>query len=154
MACEYQMTIKPRLSILTLGVADLPRARAFYAALGWRESSFSMDRVAFYNLETGIVFVLVTREALATDAAMSPAGSGFRGFAMSYNAESPAAVDAVIAEALAAGGTLVRAAETASWGGYSGYFADPDGNLWEVGFNHVFPIDAQGRITYPPPATA
>lgn len=146
------MTIAPRLTVLTLGVADLKRARAFYGLLGWRESSFSMDRVAFYTLETGIVFVLVTREALAEDAAMPPEGQGFRGFAMSYNAESPAAVDEVLRQAVAAGGTLRRAGETASWGGYSGYFADPDGNLWEVGFNHVFPLDEAGRMIIPPPA--
>lgn len=145
------MSISQRLTLITLGCRDLAKSRAFYNALGWVESSASIDVVAFFQLETGITFVLIPRENLAADATVPPTGDGFRGFALSYNAPNAAGVDAVMAEAIKAGGTLVRPAQTVFWGGYSGYFADPDGNLWEVCYHPVFPLDDRGRLTLPPP---
>ena len=97
----------------------------------------------------GVAFALFGRDALAEDAGVPPAGSGFAGFALAHNVASEAAVDATLAEAVAAGGRLVRAGERAPWGGFRGYFADPDGFLWEVCHNPFFPLDAQGFVQLP-----
>ncbi len=140
--------MRQTLSFITLGVADLTRSRAFYRALGWRESASSQDAVAFFQAG-GVVFALFGRAALAEDAAVPAAGGGFPGFALAHNVESEAAVDAVLAEAVAAGATLARPGEKAFWGGYRGYFADPDGFLWEVCYNPYFPLDAAGRVQLP-----
>ena len=140
--------MRQTLSFVTLGVADLARSRAFYRALGWRESSGSQAAIAFYQAGS-IVFALFQREALAEDANVAPAGSGFPGFTLAHNVESEAAVASTLAEAVAAGATLVRAGEKVSWGGFRGYFADPDGFLWEVCHNPFFPLDAEGRVQLP-----
>lgn len=140
--------MEQRLSIVTLGVRDMGRARAFYEQLGWRASSASNESVTFFGAG-GVVFGLYGREALAEDAKVSAKGSGFEGIALAHNARSREDVDAVIAEAEAAGATVVKRAEDAFWGGYSGYFADPDGHLWEVAWNPYFPFDKAGRIVLP-----
>lgn len=140
--------MRQRLSFITLGTRDLARSRAFYRALGWRESSGSQASVAFFDAG-GVVFALFGREALAEDAGVSPAGNGYPGFALAHNVESAAAVDRTLDEAVAAGATLVRPAEKAFWGGYRGYFADPDGFLWEVCWNPFFPLDAEGGVLLP-----
>ena len=140
--------MRQTISFITLGVADLPASRAFYARLGWQESSGSQPEVAFYAAG-GLVFALFGRAALAADANVPPAGSGFPGFALAHNVDSPAAVDRLLAEAVAAGGCLTQAAGKVSWGGYRGYFADPDGYLWEVCWNPFFPLDAAGRVQLP-----
>jgi len=140
--------MEQRLSLVTLGVRDLAQARGFYERLGWRASSASNDGVAFFKAG-GVVLGLYGREALAEDASVSAEGSGFAGVALAHNTASRAAVDAVIAEAEAAGGTVIKPAEDVFWGGYSGYFADPDGHLWEVAWNPHFPFDEAGNLILP-----
>jgi len=140
--------MKQTLSFVTLGVADLPRSRAFYRALGWRESSGSQDAVAFFQAG-GVAFALFGREALAEDAGVTASGSGFPAFTLAHNVASEVDVDAVLAEAVAAGGRLVLPGQKAPWGGFRGYFADPDGFLWEICFNPFFPVDEQGHVRLP-----
>ncbi len=140
--------MRQNISFITLGVADLARSRAFYAALGWRESSGSQAEVAFFDAG-GVVFALFGRAALAEDAGMSAAGSGFPGFALAHNVASEEAVDRLLAEAAALGATIVQPAGKVFWGGYRGYFADPDGFLWEVCWNPFFPLDEQGHVSLP-----
>ena len=140
--------MEQRLTLVTLGVADLTPSRAFYERLGWKRSVKNADGVAFFQAG-GIVLGLYPRDKLAEDAGVPEAGSGFRGFALAYNARSKEDVDAVLDEAVAAGATLVKPAEDVFWGGYSGYFADPDGFLWEVAWNPFFPIGEDGSITLP-----
>ena len=140
--------MKQTISFITLGVRDLARSRAFYRALGWQESSGSQEAVAFYQAGS-VAFALFGREALADDASVPPAGSGFPAFTLAHNVASEAAVDATLAEAVAAGARLVRPGERAPWGGYRGYFADPDGFLWEVCFNPFFAMDETGAVRLP-----
>jgi catechol 2,3-dioxygenase-like lactoylglutathione lyase family enzyme len=140
--------MEQRLSLVTLGVREMARARGFYERLGWRASSASNEAVTFFQAG-GVVFGLYSREALAEDASVSPDGSGFSGVALAHNTQRREAVDAVIAEAEAAGGTVVKPAEDVFWGGYSGYFADPDGHLWEVAWNPHFPFDDAGNLVVP-----
>lgn len=140
--------MEPRISLVTLGVDDLDRAAAFYAAMGLKRHEGITDGVAFFQLG-GIILSLFPRVDLAKDAGIDPAGSGFSGIALAYNTRSEAEVDAVLAAAQAAGGRIVKAAATAAWGGRSGYFADPDGHLWEVAHNPGFPIAPDGTIALP-----
>jgi catechol 2,3-dioxygenase-like lactoylglutathione lyase family enzyme len=141
-----------RLSIVALGVADLTRARRFYCdRLGWRESAAGNESICFIGAG-GVVLGLYGREALAEDAGVSAEGGGFAGFTLAHNVASEADVDRTLAEAVAAGATLVKPGQKVFWGGYSGYFADPDGHLWEVAHNPFFPLDADGRVQLPPPA--
>ena len=99
-----------------------------------------------------MVLGLYGREALAEDAGVPAAGSGFAGFTLAHNVATEVDVDRVLAAAVAAGATLVKPGQKVFWGGYSGYFADPDGHLWEVAHNPFFPLDAEGRVQLPPPA--
>lgn len=140
--------MKQTISFITLGVSDLARSRAFYRALGWQESASSQAEVAFFNAGT-VNFALFGREALAEDANVPAAGSGFPGFSLAHNVTSEAAVVALLHEAVAAGGTLVRPADKVFWGGFRGYFADPDGFLWEVCYNPFFPLDEAGHVQLP-----
>ena len=133
------------ISFITLGVADLARSRAFYKALGWQESSASQEGIAFYQAGS-VAFALFQREALAEDANVPSTGSGFARFSLAHNVESEAAVLALLDEAVAAGATLVRPADKVFWGGFRGYFADPDGFLWEVCYNPFVTLDAEGFI--------
>lgn len=142
--------MRQTLSVVTLGVQDLARSRKFYRALGWRESSASQDEVAFFQAGS-LVFGLFQRDALAEDAGVSATGSGFPGFTLAHNVESEAAVTRTIEEALTAGASLVRAADKVFWGGFRGYFADPDGFLWEVCWNPFFPLDERGYVHLPEP---
>jgi catechol 2,3-dioxygenase-like lactoylglutathione lyase family enzyme len=142
--------VQPRLSFVTLGVADIARARAFYDKLGFRASSASNPDVVFYDVG-GEVLALFGRAALAADAKVPESAPGFSGVALAHNVRSEAEVDAVLAEAVAAGAKLIKPGEKAFWGGYTGYFADPDGHLWEVAFNPFFPLDDTGRVQLPPP---
>ena len=136
----------PRISLVTLGVADKKAARAFYEKLGWRASEQSNDDVTFFQAG-GMILGLYGRAALAEDAKVEDSRPGFSGVALAYNGRDKAEVDRVLDEAVAAGGTLIKAAEDVFWGGYSGYFADPDGHLWEVAFNPFFPIADDGSIS-------
>lgn len=129
--------MKPRISMVTLGVRDLAVAIAFYEqGLGLPRMA-SPPEVAFFTLN-GTWLGLYGREALAEDATIAAAGSGFAGFSLAHNVESEREVDEVIAQAVAAGATLVKAPQKVFWGGYSGYFQDPDGHLWEVAHNPLF----------------
>ncbi len=127
--------MKPRISLITLGVADLPRSRAFYERLGFAARQESTEDIAFMDTANGLVLALFPREKLAEDAHADSTGSGFPGFTLAHNVASPEEVDAVLAEAVAAGATLQKPGQKVFWGGYSGYFADPDGFLWEVAHN-------------------
>ncbi len=140
--------MRQTLNFITLGVSDLARSRAFYRALGWRESSGSQEEIAFFKAGS-VVFGLFQREALAEDADVSAVGHGFPGFSLAHNVESEEAVLSTLNEAVAAGATLVRPGGKVFWGGFRGYFADPDGFLWEVCWNPFFPLDAQGYVQLP-----
>ncbi|AUN93483.1 VOC family protein [Pseudazoarcus pumilus] len=127
--------MKPHLSMITLGVRDLPRAVRFYEqGLGLPRLDLDSDSVAFFTL-AGAWLGLYGREALAEDAGVPAAGSGFSGVALAHNVASREDVDATLAQAVAAGATLIKPGQDVFWGGYSGYFADPDGHLWEVAWN-------------------
>ncbi|MFO7648887.1 VOC family protein [Halomonas campaniensis] len=137
------------MSLITLGVGDLARARRFYEGLGWRVGLAVEGEVLFFQLN-GLVLSLYARAALAEDAGVAEAGSGFAGITLAHNVRSAPEVDAVLGEAERAGGRIVRPARRAEWGGYSGYsgyFADPDGHLWEVAHNPGFPLDAEGNTS-------
>ena len=132
--------MEPRITLVTLGVSDLARAIRFYRdGLGLPQRA-TPESVAFFEMR-GMLLSLYAREALAEDATVSPEGSGFRGFTLAHNVRSPEAVDRLLAEAVAAGATLVKPGQKVFWGGYSGYFADPDGFLWEVAWNPDLPVD-------------
>ena len=136
------------ISFITLGVADLARSRAFYKALGWQESSASQEGIAFFQAGS-VAFALFQREALAEDANVPAEGTGFPRFSLAHNVPSEADVDATLHEAVQAGGSLLRRGEKVSWGGYRGYFTDPDGFVWEVCHNPFFPLDEHGHIHLP-----
>jgi len=141
--------MEPRVSLITLGVGDLARSRAFYTQLGFTASSQGGGEVVF--MQAGAVALcLFPRESLACDADVSAEGGGFRGIAIAHNVREKDEVDAVIAEAVAAGGSVAKAAHDATWGGRSGYFADPDGHLWEVAWNPFFPLSPDGALSIPP----
>jgi catechol 2,3-dioxygenase-like lactoylglutathione lyase family enzyme len=140
--------MEPRVSLITLGVADIARARRFYEALGWRASGAGNEHVVFFQFG-GLCLSLYGRGALAEDAHLTNAGPGFGGIALAYNVRSREEVAPVLDEARAAGGTILKLAEDAFWGGHSGYFADPDGHAWEVAWNPHFPILEDGTIRIP-----
>lgn len=137
-----------RLSLITLGVKDLTASRAFYARLGWRESSSSNEHVAFFQIG-GMALALYGREALAQDAGVSSEGHGFPGFALAINARSREEADAIHADWIAAGAKPVKALQDAFWGGYSGYVADPDGYLIEIAHNPFWELDKGGALRLP-----
>ena len=137
--------MEPRISIITLGVKDVARSRTFYEALGFKASTASQESVTFLD-GGGVVLGLYGRGPLAEDATVEDSAPGFSGVALAHNARSEADVDTVLAEAVAAGAKLVKPAGKVFWGGYSGYFADPDCHLWEVAFNPYFKLSDDGRI--------
>ena len=138
--------MEQRLSMVTLGVRDLGRSRDFYEqGLGWRRGN-QEEKVAFYQMG-GMLLGLYNREDLAADAKVSAEGNGFPGIALAYNTRSKEEVDTVLDEAVKAGGRLIKAAEDVFWGGYSGYFADPDGHLWEVAWNPFWTLGEDGSVS-------
>jgi catechol 2,3-dioxygenase-like lactoylglutathione lyase family enzyme len=140
------LPIEPRVSLVTLGVADLARARAFNeTGLGWPASPASQGDIVFFALG-GVALALFPRAALAADAQVSARGQGFAGVTLAHNVRRREEVEAALAQAVAAGGRLVKPAQVAEWGGFSGYFADPDGHLWEVCWNPFLPLDARGAL--------
>ncbi|WP_296599826.1 VOC family protein [Phenylobacterium sp.] len=135
-----------RASLITLGVGDVARARRFYEdGLGWRPLT-AMDEIAFYQLP-GLGLALFERGALEADAGR-PVDGAFSGFAIAINERSKADVDATIAQAVSAGARVTKPAEETPWGGYSGYFADPDGHAWEVAWNPHCTIHPDGSTTF------
>ena len=140
--------MEQRFSLITLGVRDLARSTAFFERLGWLRSVKQAEGVSFFQCGS-VALSLFPRSELAKDAGVSEHGEGFEGFAIVYNARSIEEVDAVLAEVEAAGGKIVKPAKTAFWGGYSGYFRDLDGHLWEVAWNPGFRLDAVGAVKLP-----
>lgn len=141
--------MQQRLSLVTLGVQDLPRSLQFYRdGLGWKPSSNSNDEVAFFQLG-GMVLSLYSRLSLAEDATVAPEGTGFSGMTLAYNTRSKEEVDAVLQLVERLGERIVKPAQDVFWGGYSGYFADPDGHLWEVAWNPFWTIDDAGQVILP-----
>jgi uncharacterized protein len=140
--------MEQRVSLITLGVADLERSRKFYERLGWRRSMAKAEGIVFFQAG-GMAVALFPRAELAKDANLPPEGSDFNGISLAYNARNRAEVKSVLENAVAAGAKLLKPAEEASWGGYSGYFSDPDGVLWEVAWNPSFPIAEDGSIRIP-----
>ena len=134
------------LHLITLGVRDFERSRKFYTEiLGWKLASNSNDDVIFFQAG-GVVLGLYPREKLAEDALTSPEGSGFAGVTLAYNAQSEAEVDQIIRDLTAKGVEIVKRPQKVFWGGYSSYFADPDGFHWEVAYNPFFPFDESGNL--------
>jgi predicted lactoylglutathione lyase len=137
-----------RISIITLGVADLKRSRAFYDALGWKVAAEDQaDQIVAYDL-IGMTLCLYPLKGLAEDANVEVKSQKYSTITLAYNVESEDEVEAALNEAVKAGGELVKKAEKVFWGGYSGYFADPDGNLWEVAFNPFAKLGENGEFRW------
>jgi len=137
--------MEQRLSLATLGVADLPRARTFYEALGWSATDRGDDDIVFFQAG-GLVIALWDRGKLAEDTVVSDSG-GWGGITLAYCTRTTDEVDAVLTQAAAAGGTVMRPAAQTFWGGYSGVFTDPDGHPWEVAHNPFWTVHDDGAIT-------
>jgi catechol 2,3-dioxygenase-like lactoylglutathione lyase family enzyme len=144
---EAYVSVPARISIVTLGVDNLPRSKAFYEALGWEVAGTVGDEICWFKTADSYLG-LFDRESLARDAGLrSEPTAEFGGITLAINVESEAAVDGAFEAAQGAGARILKLAERTEWGGYSGYFADPDGHPWEVAYNPSFPIGANGRIT-------
>jgi catechol 2,3-dioxygenase-like lactoylglutathione lyase family enzyme len=139
--------MEQRVSLVTLGVSDLSRSRAFYEALGWRSDSKPEDGVVFFQ-SGSMVFGLWSREELAKDSEVEDNG-GWGGVTLAYNVDSPAAVDAFLARARDAGATIAREGGETFWGGYNGVFVDPDGHPWEIAHNPFWTVAANGDVALP-----
>lgn len=137
-----------RVTLITLGVNDLAAARAFYAALGWREHRESQPGVAFFQMN-GAALALFGRADLAADQGRPGAMLGTGAVTLAQNFGTEAEVDAAYAAALAAGAVALKAPEKVFWGGYSGYWADADGHVWEVAMNPFWPLAEDGSLTLP-----
>ncbi|GAA1216724.1 VOC family protein [Kitasatospora nipponensis] len=141
--------VPARISIVTLGVADLARSSEFYAALGWERSAASSPEIVWFRTADSALGLFPTA-ALAADAGIPEGGEpAFRGVTLAINLESAQAVDEALAVAVEAGASVVKPPATAHWGGYSGYFEDPDGHLWELAHNPFFPLSESGRLELP-----
>ena len=137
-----------RVTLITLGVADLVAARSFYARLGWLEHVESQETVVFFQMH-GAVLGLFSLDALAKDQGRPDAQLGVGAITLAQNFATETEVDSAFATALAAGGTALKAPEKVFWGGYSGYWADPDGHVWEVAMNPFWPLKDDGSLTLP-----
>lgn len=140
--------MEARVSLITLGVADLARARTFYERLGFRASSMSQGDIVMFQLGA-LALSLYPRAALAEDAGVAAGGGGFSGITLAHNVRAREEVAGVLAEAETAGGRIVKPAGDVFWGGHSGYFADPDGHLWEVAWNPFLPLGEDGALKLP-----
>lgn len=141
--------MRQKLNLITFGVYDFEKSVAFYEkGLGWKKSPASVEGLALFPLG-GMVLALHPRKALAEDATVSPEGSGFSGITISYNTKSENEVNEVLAKVEAAGATIVKPAQKVYWGGYSGYFKDPDGHLIEVAYNPFWELDENDDIKLP-----
>jgi uncharacterized glyoxalase superfamily protein PhnB len=137
-----------RVTLITLGCADLARSRAFYAALGWREAPGGSDGVSFYQMH-GAALALFGSDALAADQGRPGASLGTGAITLAQNFATTEEVDAAFDAALAAGAMALKRPEAVFWGGYSGYWADPDGHVWEVAHNPFWPLNEDGSLTLP-----
>lgn len=136
-----------RVTLITLGVADLVAAKAFYGRLGWQEHG-AQEGVAFYQMN-GLALALFGLRDLAADQGRPEAVLGTGAVTLAQNFVTEAEVDAAFAAALAAGARALKAPEKVFWGGYSGYWADPDGHVWEVAMNPFWPLEADGSLRLP-----
>ncbi|HEX2021162.1 MAG TPA: VOC family protein [Candidatus Thermoplasmatota archaeon] len=143
------MVFPTHVHLVTLGVRDVAASTAFYERLGWRKSSASNEGISFFQ-GRGAILAVWGREDLAKDARADAQGHGFRGVALAANVPRREDVDAALAAAEKAGARIAKPAEDAFWGGRSGYFADPDGHLWEVAWNPHFPMATDGSVALPP----
>jgi uncharacterized protein len=135
-----------KINIITLGVKDLNKTLDFYEkGLGWKRSAASQDNIIFFPLN-GIVLALYPRDLLAEDATVSQDGNGFSGITLAYNTRSEKEVDDVIAKVKTLGATIVKDPQKVFWGGYSSYFKDPDGHLFEVAYNPFLEMDEKGNL--------
>ena len=142
-----------RITLVTLGVSDMARSRRFYAGLGWQMHPQSQEGVTFYQAN-GFVFGLFGLGPLAVDQGRPDATLGTGASALAQNFATESEVDAAFARALEAGATALKAPEKVVWGGYSGYFADPDGHVWELAMNPFWPLNDDGSLTLPDPPDA
>jgi uncharacterized protein len=140
--------VEQRVSLVTLGVSDLVRSRAFYEALGWTSNAKPEDDVVFFQAG-GLVVALWSRAALAEDCRIEDEGAAFGGIALAHNVRSPEEVDAVLAQAERAGGEIAYHGEPTFWGGYSGVFLDPDAHPWEVAHNPHWTLREDGSVELP-----
>ena len=144
--------MEQRISLVTLGVADLPRARTFYEQLGWHGQE--VEETVFFQAG-GIALILWGRRKLADDAGLESGGTdGFGGITLAHNVRSRAEVDEVMDRAAKAGAEVTRTARETFYGGYAGFFSDPDGHIWEIAYNPGFPLGQDGAITIPDFGTA
>jgi predicted lactoylglutathione lyase len=137
--------VDQRVSLITLGVSDVVRSRAFYEALGWTTSAEPDADVVFFQTG-GMIVALWSRAQLATDTVVEDPG-GWGGVALAHNVRSPAEVDAVLAEAEMAGAKIARSGAQTFWGGYSGVFVDPDGHAWEIAHNPFWTLAEDGSVS-------
>lgn len=137
--------MEQRISIVTLGVANLERSRQFYERLGWKPSAASNESIVFFQAG-GMALALYPRDELAKDANVAIDGQGFCGMTIAYNVRTRDEVDALMTHALTAGAKILKSAEEATWGGYSGYFSDPDNFPWEVAWNPFFAVADDGSL--------
>ena len=143
------MTLPSAVSLIALGVRDVQASAAFYERLGFERAASSEESIAFFRT-AGTVLTLFGEDALADDAGLASDRAGtFRGVTLAINLPSREAVDAAFAHALACGASPLVAPEDVFWGGYRGYFADPDGHAWELAHNPFFPVDEHGVVTLP-----
>jgi uncharacterized protein len=140
--------MEQRVSIITLGVSDLKKSRAFYDALGWKVASEDKtEEIVAYDLQN-MTLALYPLNKLAEDAKIPVERSGYSTITIAYNVNSETEVNETLEEVQKAGGKLIKAAEKDFWGGYSGYFSDPDGNLWEVAYNPFAPLGPKGEFQW------
>ncbi len=140
--------MQPRLSLITLGVSDLARSRAFYEKLGFVASSASQGDIVFFQMN-GMGLALFPRALLAEDSCVADSRPGFSGITLGHNLRTEAEVDALHAEMLAAGASSLKPPQKAFWGGYTCCVADPDGHIWEIAHNPFFPLDEAGNLHLP-----
>ena len=142
----HSMTVPARISIVTLGVSDLEVSARFYQSLGWTRSGASSPEIVWFHTADSALGLFPVGELAADVGVAAGPGPGFRGVTLAVNLEDEAAVDRALRGAVDAGATVVKAPRRTPWGGYSGYFADPDGHLWELAHNPFFQITADGRL--------
>ncbi len=142
------MTLPSRVNLITLGVSDVAASTEFYERLGWKKSTASNEQVTFFH-SNGSVLALFGRAALADDAQLDSVKDGFGGVTFAQNFDSELEVDVAFAHAMACGAKSLKQPQKVFWGGYSGYFADPDGHVWELAHNPFMPLNAGGHMTLP-----